>query len=226
MKDSEIHSGHRQRVKERFLREGLESFPVHAILELLLFYSVPRVDVNVIAHRLETRFGSLRNVFDAKYTDLIQVEGISENSATLIKLIPAICTQYLTERRHTKAFETIEEVGEYFVAKFIGLSVETVYLMLLDNGYHMIDCQKIFEGSVKSSGVDSRRIIEMAFELHASTIVVAHNHPRGRAIPSSADIATTQEIAAACRPLRIRLWDHIVVAGSEYATIISNKIDF
>ncbi len=220
--DTDIHKGHRQRVKERFLREGLGSFHLHNILELILFYSVPRVDVNVLAHRIETRFGSLRNVFDASFEDLIAVEGVSENTATLLKLIPALCEQYLTERQNGTVFETIEQVADYFIAKFIGTSVETVYMMMLDNSKRMIDCRKVFDGSVNSSGVDVRKLAEIAITEHASSIVLAHNHPRGRAIPSSADVQTTAAIESACRVLNISFWEHIIVAGTDYCTVIGD----
>ncbi len=220
MKEAEIHKGHRQRVKERFLSEGLDHFPLHNILEIILFYSVPRIDVNVLAHRLELRFGSLRNVLDAPYEDLLSVEGVSENTATLLKLIPAVCKQYLTEKQNSEAFDTIEQVAEYFVAKFIGTSVETVYMLMLDNGRKPICFQKVFDGSINSSGVDVRKIAEIAIREHASAIVLAHNHPRGRAIPSTADRQMTAEIASACSLLNISLWNHIVVAGNDYALIM------
>ncbi|MBO4216620.1 MAG: RadC family protein [Clostridia bacterium] len=223
MNESDIHKGHRQRVKERFLTEGLESFPLHNILEIVLFYSVPRVDVNVLAHRLERRFGSLRNILDAPYEDLLSVEGVTENTATLLKLIPAVCKQYMTERQNGEVFDTIEKVAEYFVAKYIGTSVETVYLLMLDNSRKMISCRKVFDGSINSSGVDVRKLAEIAITEHASTVVLAHNHPRGRAIPSTADKQMTEEIAFACHVLHIDLWNHIVVAGTDYALIIDES---
>ena len=223
MDEKDIHKGHRQRVKDRFLKEGLESFSLHNILEIMLFYSVPRVDVNVLAHRLEHRFGSLRGVLDADVSELTEVEGVSENTATLLKLFPAVCKEYMTERMRGEVFDTIEKVADYFVAKFIGMSVETVFLMLLDNGNRMIGCKKLFTGSINSSGVDIRQIAETALQEHASTIVIAHNHPKGAAIPSTADLQTTSAIEAACGVLNIHFWDHCLVAGSQYYLIVSEK---
>ena len=223
MNEKDIHKGHRQRVKDRFLKEGLESFSLHNIIEIILFYSVPRVDVNVLAHRLELRFGSLRGVLDAEYTDLIAVEGVSENTATLLKLFPAVCNEYLTERMRGETFDSIEKVADFFIAKFIGMSVETVFLLMLDNGNRMIGCRQVFTGSINSSGVDIRKIAEIAIQEHASTIVLAHNHPRGAAIPSSADIETTSAIESACRVLNIHFWEHCLVAGNDYYLIKSKK---
>ena len=112
MSENNVHEGHRQRLKNRFIETGFQGFEPHNILELLLFYSIPRKDTNVIAHNLLNRFGSLKNVFNASFEDLIQVEGIKENSATLIKMVPLIAKEYVdSSLPKNPTFDTANKIG-------------------------------------------------------------------------------------------------------------------
>lgn len=217
-----MHKDHRSRVKNRFLSEGLDHFEPHNILELLLFYSIPQKDTNELAHALINRFGSLENVFDAPYQDLLTVPGIKEHSATLIKMIPALARRYSIEKN--KVSESLCDVdawGKYFVSRYIGVDVETVFLLLLDNKFNVIDCVKLHEGSVSSSAVNIRKMTEIIFSRKAPMVVLAHNHPSGIAIPSAADIALTLDLCRAFQVLEIRLLAHILVAGETYVNVLS-----
>ena len=155
-----MHKDHRKHTKDRFLSEGLDSFEPHNVLELLLFYSIPQKDTNETAHMLINRFGSLSAVFDAPYDDLLTVPGISEHSATLIKLIPAISRRYAMEKNSkVTKLSSIEDIGKYLVARYLGVTEETVLLLLLDNKFGLIDCVKVHEGSVNSSAITMRKLI-------------------------------------------------------------------
>lgn len=193
-----MHKDHRKHTKDRFLSEGLDSFEPHNVLELLLFYSIPQKDTNETAHMLINRFGSLSAVFDAPYDDLLTVPGISEHSATLIKLIPAISRRYAMEKNSkVTKLSSIEDIGKYLVARYLGVTEETVLLLLLDNKFGLIDCVKVHEGSVNSSAITMRKLIETALFKRASMVVLAHNHPSGVALPSSDDLFTTQQVKRA-----------------------------
>ena len=129
-----IHEGHRQRLKERFLKDGLSGFEDHNILELLLFYSVPRADTNEIGHRLLKKFGSLSQVFDASVEELCQVKGIGIHSATLIKLIPQLCGAYSTDKtKNITILNSTKDLGEYFIPRFMDKMDEEIHMVLLDN---------------------------------------------------------------------------------------------
>jgi DNA repair protein RadC len=189
----------------------------------LLFYSIPQKDTNETAHKLIERFGSLSAVFDAPFSELIKIEGVKEHSATLIKLIPELAKRYVSE---TGSFSgtflpTVDDVGKYFKSKYIGVTKETVYLLLLDNKYKVIDCIKIHEGSVNSSAITMRKLIEAAIETKASFAVLAHNHPGGIALPSSDDIFTTRETARAFTLIGVDFLAHILVAGDKYIDILN-----
>lgn len=216
-----MHKDHRKHTKDRFLSEGLDGFEPHNVLELLLFYSIPQRDTNETAHMLINRFGSLSAVFDAPYDDLLTVTGISEHSATLIKLIPAVSRRYAMEKNSKAArLSSIEDIGKYLVARYLGVTEETVLLLLLDNKFGLIDCVKIHEGSVNSSAITMRRLIETALFKRASMVVLAHNHPSGVAIPSSDDLFTTQQVKRAFDLVEIGMLAHIIVAGDTFTNIL------
>ncbi|CDE18296.1 MAG: JAB domain-containing protein [Eubacteriales bacterium] len=216
-----MHKDHRKHTKDRFLSEGLDSFEPHNVLELLLFYSIPQKDTNETAHMLINRFGSLSAVFDAPYDDLLTVPGISEHSATLIKLIPAISRRYAMEKNSkVTKLSSIEDIGKYLVARYLGVTEETVLLLLLDNKFGLIDCVKVHEGSVNSSAITMRKLIETALFKRASMVVLAHNHPSGVALPSSDDLFTTQQVKRAFDLVEIGMLAHIIVAGDTFTNIL------
>ena len=217
-----MHENHRDRLKNRFLTENLDTFEPHNVQEHLLFYSIPQKDTNETAHRLIERFGSLSDVLDAPFEELIQVPGIKEHSATLLKLIPALSRRYMLEKHHgDEPLSSTEKIGQYFVDKYFGINVETVYLLLLDNKFDVIDCVKIHEGSVSSAAITLRRLVELALYRRASMVVRAHNHPSGVPIPSSEDNYTTREIKKAFDLLEIKMLGHILVAGEKYIIILN-----
>ena len=219
--DLNINAHHRSRLRKRFLTQGLNGFEAHNVLELLLFYSIPRQDTNPLAHRLIERFGSLSRVFDAPYEELLSVEGIGENSATLIKMIPHLARRYITDsEKSTAPYDTAKKLGEFFVGRFIGETVEVVLLAMLDYKYGMIDCIELHRGSVNSSYLNSRLIIEQMFSKRAALAVLAHNHPYGMAIPSQDDIHTTRMIKQSLSVVDVCLLEHFVVADNRFMPIM------
>lgn len=215
-----LHSGHRQRLKKRFLEEGLEHFNEHQVLELLLFYCIPRQDTNPIAHALLKHFGSLAQVMEATPAELQKVEGMGESSATFLSLLNSFCRYYQVKRADTGlSLKTLEQCGEYLMPFFYGLRNETVYLLCLDAKCKVLCCKEVGEGSVNSAAVPIRRIVEMALGANATTAVLAHNHPSGIAVPSGEDQLTTKRLCAALAAVDIELSDHVVVADKDYVSM-------
>ena len=221
-----IHDGHRQRLKDRFLREGLDGFTDIQVLELLLFYAVPRRDTNPIAHALLERFGSLAKVLDAPVVKLTQVDGISENGATFLKLVREIERRYALSQGEEIILNTIDDCCEYLSRFFRGKKNETVFLLSLDAKLKMLSCREVGEGSVNYASVPIRRVVEMALDDGATSVILAHNHPSGIAIPSNDDIQTTRRLAMALSTVEIQLADHIVVAEDEYVSMVQSGIRF
>lgn len=215
-----IHDGHRQRLKERFLREGLDHFDELYVLELLLFYCIPRIDTNPIAHNLLDHFGSLTNVFEATVEELQKVPGISKNTATFLTLIPQTGRYYQIKRAEPgDILHTIDQCGRYLVPYFYGRENETVFLLCLDAKCKVLGCKMVGEGSVNSANIPIRRVVEIALNTNATTVVLAHNHPSGLALPSADDIQTTLRLAKAMAAVEITLADHIVVADNDFVSM-------
>jgi DNA repair protein RadC len=210
-------------MKQRFLTHGLDSFDDHNALELLLFYALPRVDANPIAHELEERFGALSGVFDAPYEELVKVPGIGENAALLIKLIPQVARRYQISRaKPNSILNSTRKAGDFLLPYFYGERDEVVYMVCLDAKCKALNCKLMFRGGVNSASLNIRKIVENALAGNASSVILAHNHTSGIAIPSQEDKDTTRRVRDALRAVEITLADHIVVADSDYVSFADN----
>ena len=215
-----IHDGHRKRLKERFHKEGLDHFEKHQVLELLLFYCIPRVDTNEIAHRLLKRFKTVSGVLEASPAELKKVEGIGETAAQFLHLIMELMRYCAVERSTVdEILTTVEQCGNYMIPYFQGRRNETVFLLCLDSKCKVLSCKMVGEGSINSAGVPIRRVVEMALGEGATSVVLAHNHPSGIALPSDEDQHTTIRLAKALNAVEITLVDHMVIADDDYVSM-------
>ncbi len=222
-----IHKGHRERLRQRFLEKGLDDFTDIQALELLLFYAIPQKDTNPIAHALLDRFGSLSQVLEASPEELKKTPGISDHSASLICLVTQFarfCQVDAVQR--VKSLTTLDACGEYLVPYFYGRSMETVFLLCLDAKCKVLCCKEVGTGSVNSASISIRKIVETALAANATTVVLAHNHPSGIALPSQEDIETTRRAAAALRAVEVHLADHVVVAEGDYVSMAQSGLKF
>ena len=220
-----VHDGHRARKKEQFRTHGLDAFADHEALELLLFYAIPRVDTNPVAHRLIERFGSLDGVLSAPPEELEKVEGVGESAATLLSLIlPLVRRSRMTASKKPVILGTTQAAGEYFVDLFFGMREERLYEACLDAKGKLLRCAKVADGSVDAVSVNIRVIVENALKCGASAVVLSHNHPSGVALPSADDNATTLAVYDALHTVDIRLLDHIIVADDDFVSIRDNGL--
>ena len=222
-----IHKGHRERLKQRFLEEGLDNFTDIQVLELLLFYAIPQKDTNPIAHALLDRFGSLSQVLDASLEELCKVPGISAHSATLLTLVTQIARFYQVDAtQRAQCLTTLDACGAYLVPRFFGRNKETVFLLCLDAKCKVLCCKEIGEGSVNAASISVRKVVETALAANATTVILAHNHPSGVAVPSTEDVQTTRRISAALSAVEIHLADHVVVAEGDYVSMVQSGYRF
>ena len=222
-----VHDGHRQRLKARFLEEGLDHFSEIQALELALFYSISRKDTNPIAHELLDHFGSLSQVLEAPIEELKKVPGVGENTALYLHMITELGRFYMVNRNtRVTVLSTLEQCAEYLLPFFFGRRLETVFLLCLDAKCKLLCCKEVGEGSVNSAGISVRKIVETALGANATSVVLAHNHPSGLAVPSAEDIQTTRRIAMALSAVEITLADHIVVADQDYVSMAQSGIQF
>ena len=208
------HDGHRQRMRERFRMDGLEGFAPHEVLELLLFYGRARGDVNPLAHELLDTFGSLKGVLEARPEQLLRVNGIGEETATLISLMLPMFRRYelcLCEER--KVILNRKDAEEYCAALLAGFRTEHFYVICLSTDNHVLGQRLIAEGSLTEVAAYPRLVAETALNYNAHSILLCHNHPSGTCRPSADDIGTTRRLQQMLMSLDMVLLDHIVVAG-------------
>jgi len=179
----EEHDGHRERMRARFLKYGLDNFDDHNVLELLLFYALPRVDTNAIAHRLLERFGSLDGVFDAAEADLAGVPGMGPQAAALIRLVPAIACRYLTAKAEPgDILADSRAAGKYLIPRFVGKRNETVLLVCLDAKLKALGCTDMGSGGANCVQLNIRRVVQTALAQNASAVILApQSRERNRA---------------------------------------------
>jgi len=222
--EGNLHKNHRAKVRKRFLEEGLDKFEKHNILELLLFYAIPRVDTNEIAHRLLNAYhGNISEVLGADYRSLMKIDGVGESAAILLSMIPQVFRVYREELLSRAGISGRTMVEQYIANRFTGEPVERVLVACLDNRWNLLGDEFVSTGSVNFSSVDRRGIIEMCLRYNATAAIIAHNHPRGTALPSRDDLNTTIEVRRALEVIGVRLIDHIIVAREDYISLACSK---
>ena len=204
--------GHRERLRERFRKAGAEGFHDYEILELLLTYTIPRIDVKPLAKKLIAHFGSLSGVLDAAPQEIEEVARVKPISSTLIYLVKETCGAYLAEKmKDREVLSSPQAVLDFARLTLAGLGHESFMVIFLNTKNQVLHHQVVHEGTVNRAVVYPRRIIEEALAHHASGLILVHNHPSGQADPSSEDRTLTRALVEATRALDIRILDHIIV---------------
>jgi len=219
------HKGHRQRVKSRYLAEGLDSFEDHEILEMLLFYCIPMKDTNDLAHRMLNEYGSLANLFEADVNDICKRCGVSENTAIFLSLIPSLTRRYYKSKLGEKVvINSSSKAGEYAIALFAGRTYEAFYVICLDANNRVKHATLLQEGTIDEVNAYPRLVVEAAIRHKANSVILMHNHPGGTLYPSSMDIKLTKRIVIVLEAISINVMDHIIVADDRYFSFAENKL--
>lgn len=221
-KKENLHKGHRERVKEKFLKTGFQGFPTHEILEMLLFYGIPQRDTNEIAHVLLNDFGSLSGVLNADYNDLLKVKGMTRNAAVFLKMLPELFQRYVNDNDNVRYLNSHRDISDYFVQMYFGVRNEVLKLCMLDNSMAVKNCIDIAEGEIDAVDIDLRKIVEATFRANSNYVILAHNHPNGTAEPSQRDIEVTRAIYNTLTPLNILLMDHVVIGNNKMVSMRSS----
>ena len=205
-----LHDGHRQRMRQQFLSHGPQSMADHELLELALFYAIPRRDTNETAHRLLEQFGSLDRVLTAPEQELEQVEGVGDRARR--------------PGREEKIVASVDQAGAYFLRLLDGQRTEQLYQLCVDGKGKVLSCRMLSQGQADMTVLSLRQAVENALLSGASGVFLAHNHPSGVALPSQADVQATVQVRDALKRLDIRLIDHIIVADGDYVSMASSGL--
>jgi len=225
-KEKNIHEHHRQRMRDRFLKQGLVGFSHHQALEMLLFYCYPRQDTNAIAHRMINAYGTLHNLLEASPKDIMHRCHCSERVATLVSFVPQFAQMYLRSKWDTTApiLEDVTQASQYALSLFVGHTRETFYVLCLNAKRKLNHCALISQGTIEETAVYMREIVDQSITHKATAVILAHNHPGGTPAPSAQDKMSTAKIKDALRPISIKVLDHIIVAGNQYYSFASNGV--
>ncbi|MCX7772307.1 MAG: DNA repair protein RadC [Clostridia bacterium] len=225
MAEINVHEGHRERVRERYLEEGLDGFCDHEIIELLLFYCIPKRDTNTLAHRMIKEFGTLHDLLEADPRDISRRCEISLNTAVLISLVAPLSRRYLRQKWGDRPIlNSSSKAGNFAVSLFAGRIYECFFVICLDSQNRVNHASMVHEGTINEAPVYPRIIVETALRHKANSIILSHNHPGGSLKASHADIDVTRKICQAMKPISIHVVDHIIVAGDRYVSLAEQGI--
>lgn len=209
------HDGHRERLRERFLAEGIRGFSAVQALELLLTYAIPRKDTDDLAHVLLKRFGSLDQIFSASERELCEVPGVGKSTAALLLLLPQLIKKSEIEKTvSVKQILRTRDALEVLEPHYMFERDEIATALLLDAEHHLIRCVELSRGVVNAVDLSVRRVVEYALCQRASHVILAHNHPGGNPHPSIDDDALTHELYDALETVGITLDDHLVLSAN------------
>ena len=215
-RDKPHYLGHRQRLRQRFLKSGLNGFADYEVVELLLTLAIPRLDVKQPAKALITRFGSLRGILDAPIEELQTVTGIGPVTPTALKIVRAAATLYLQQSSEGReSLVEPERLASFWRMRIGALPNEVFEVGYLDSAYRLLreGVETLEEGTVDRAAVYPRRVIEAALRRGAFALVLAHNHPNGSVAPSDQDKLLTRAVVLAAETVNIRVADHLIVSA-------------
>lgn len=217
--------GHRERLREKYLKAGVKAFHNYEILELLLTYAIPQKDVKPIAKELFKRFHCFSEIIDAKVNDLISVPGIGKKSAVLIKVAREICCCYLEDNMKKKdVLSTPIAVLDFARMKLTEKEDEAVMIIYLNVKNHVNSYEIINEGTIDQAAAFPRTIIKKSLANNSSAIIMVHNHPSGICDPSDKDKKLTEQIQNGLAAVNMKLLDHIIVGKSGYFSFMENGL--
>ncbi|MBE6756608.1 MAG: hypothetical protein E7555_09150 [Ruminococcaceae bacterium] len=210
MDNNNPHKGHRKRVKEKIIAGGLSSFQPHEVLEFLLFYSIPRIDTNPIAHKLISVFGSLENVLDASVDELMSKGGLSLDSAVLISSLRDVFYHYEKAKNTKKSINSTAEMVELFRPFVVTQTSERLIVAFFDSGLRLKSIKEFGNGQENGLRFNAKDILREAISFNAYSVAIAHNHPVSTRLPSKEDINTTSDIKNQLEYFDIKLIEHII----------------
>ncbi len=211
-------AGHRQRVREKFLKEGPERFSDEDLLEALLFFGIPRKDTRGLARKLLKAYkNSLSAVLDAPVEELQKFEGLGEKGIFPLKLIQEVARRYLKDKaKKVNVLKSPREVYQYLLYELKNRKKECFLAVFLNGSYEVIETRVLFEGTINESPVYLRELFGEAFKQGAYFLILAHNHPSGKVNPSLADLEITKRILLTAELLNFKVLDHIIIGKNSY----------
>lgn len=217
--------GHKERLRSRYRKDGLTGFHDYEVLELILSFSLIRKDTKGLAKELIDKFGKLTDVINAPFESLMEVDGVGERTASLLKLVKDAGEYHLKENLHgKKVINSPQAVHDYLIYRFKGLSSEEFFVIYLSSAHQVVYSESLFSGTIDRSAVYVRELIERVIRFKSSAVILAHNHPSGNLKPSVEDRRITDKIKRALKYIDVKLVDHLVIGDNDYFSFRENNL--
>jgi len=216
MTTSKEKEGHRQRLREKFLKNGLDGFHDYEIIELLLTLGTPRKDCKQSAKDALKKFGSLKDVLEASPSELKKIKGIADNNVFGLKIAQSVSRRFLADRIIDKEFiRSADEVIDYLKHNLRDKSREVFLVIYLNGRNQILNMEELFEGTLSTSAVYQREVVKRALVNDAAALVFVHNHPSGNPNPSQDDLTITKKLKEAALAIDVSVHDHLIIAGND-----------
>jgi len=216
MNTSKDNKGHRQRLREKFLKNGLGGFLDYEIIELLLTLGTPRKDCKQSAKDALKKFGSLKAVLEAEPAELKEIKGIGDNNVFGLKIAQSVSRRYLADRIIDQDFiRSADEVIDYLKHNLRDKSREVFLVIYLNGRNQILKMEELFQGTLTTSAVYPREVVKRALVNDAAALVFVHNHPSGNPNPSKDDLTITKKLKEAAQAIDVSVHDHLIIAGND-----------
>lgn len=225
MRNSELHKGHRQRLKDKVRTNGLKSLSTHEVLELLLTYTIPYKDTNELAHQLIKTYGSFANVLNANFEDLMLVNGVGKETALFLTMLPQYFDIYkLSLPNKNRVLNNVMACVKFFYDEINLSNIEKSYLVLTNNDNEVLKTIEMSEGDEYKTSFMRDKLSKVLATIKCKNIIIFHTHPNGRAEPSVEDFNATKSILGICKLVGVELMDHIIINSCEYYSFRSHNV--
>ncbi len=219
------NAGHRERIRKKYLKHGIDVFQDYEILELLLGFSISQKDMKPIAKALITKFKNLQGVLDATKEELLEIKGIGEIAATGLKITKDCATKYLQQvSENDFSPENITNLINYCKLKIGNLKDEEIRMFSLNSNFKIIGEDKLAEGTIDQAAVYPRKVVEVALKNKAASLIFCHNHPDGNVEPSEYDKTMTKALQLAAKTVNIQIFDHLIVSAQHYFSFREHQL--
>lgn len=222
---ADLHDGHRDRMRQRFLAEGGANFQDHELLEMLLFYAVPRANTNPLAHRMIQEFGNLSMLLDSDPYDIARICGVKESTGILIALQKELAVRCAQEKLKVRPrLNSVQLSKEYCELLLHGRVTECFYVICLDPRKRVTHAANIAEGTIQEAVVHPRMVMEAVIKYRAASVIFTHNHPEGNARPSMSDLQLTAKLRNLLMEIQVDVVDHIIVTNENVFSFLENEL--
>jgi len=219
------HAGHRQRLRQRFFRNGIEAFHDYEVVELLLTLATPRKDMKPVAKELIRRFGNLSGVLEAPISVLLKIKGLGHANIFALKVPHAVGRRFLFEETQGKAYlRSSKTVKDYLTHNLRERNREIFMVIFLDGQNQIIRMEELFSGSLTTSAIYPREVVQKVLNYDAASVILVHNHPSGSLTPSRSDRSVTKKLQTALSSIDVDVLDHLIVGGNDFFSFADHRL--